>query len=188
MKVALVRHFKVNDQKPNSLLTAAEFSEWIDHYNEATILPIQQESDHGQWDLCYTSDLMRAFHTAKRICDCEIIETPLLREIPLAAFSKRQFKLPLAVWNFAGRFAWFSSHSSQEETREQTKRRVRKFLDLLESRSEENILVVSHGFFLIELSKALQQSGYVGKRKRRWKNGEMIIYEFSAEKKVSSAQ
>ncbi|WP_396019976.1 hypothetical protein, partial [Bacillus sp. SD088] len=36
---------------------------------------------------------------------------------------------------------------------------------------------VSHGFFLLELSKALEKSGYTGKRKRYFKNGELLLFE-----------
>lgn len=177
MKVALVRHFKVNDQKPGSLLTAEEFSEWVDQYNEATLLPIEKEKERKDWDICFSSDMPRALHTAKRICDCEIIETPLLREVPLAAFMKKNIKLPLSVWNVAGRLAWLRSHPSQEEARAETKKRVNKFLKLLESTNKEKILVVSHGFFLIELANGLKKAGYEGKRKKHWKNGEMVIFE-----------
>ncbi|MCJ7841019.1 histidine phosphatase family protein [Lederbergia sp. NSJ-179] len=138
---------------------------------------MEKNNEEEDWELCLTSDLPRAVQTAKNLCTCKMIETPLLREVPLTAFSQKKFKLPLALWNFAGRVAWSYSHSSQEEKRPDTLKRAEQFLELLESVQQKNILIVSHGFFLMELAKVLEKSGYSGKKKRHYKNGEMIIFK-----------
>lgn len=179
LQLGLVRHFKVKDQKPTGWVTADQFAHWVKHYDEAPIEPIEIMDGEMDWELCFTSDLPRAVHTAKSLCKCEIIETPLLREIPLTAFSKK-LKLPLALWSLAGRLAWSYSHSSQEETRRETVARAEEFIELLKSTQKNKVLIVSHGFFLMELSKLLGKAGYSGKRKWHYKNGELLLFKNDA--------
>ncbi|KRG09430.1 histidine phosphatase family protein [Lederbergia galactosidilytica] len=177
MQLGLVRHFNVNHQKPSRWLTADQFRQWVKHYDEAPIGQAENLEGKLDWELCFTSDLSRAVQTAKSLCNCEMIETPLLREIPLTAFSQKKCKLPLALWTLCGRVAWFYSHSSQEETRKDTIRRAEEFIEFIKSSSKNRILIVSHGFFLMELSRALVKAGFTGKNKWHYKNGELLLFE-----------
>lgn len=180
MRIALVRHFKVNYNKPAAFMTSEEFSAWVNHYDEAEIMDMEISNDN-EWDHCYSSDLPRAIRTAKKLCNCPLTETPLLREVPLAPFVKTKMKLPYLLWNVAGRLASYGSHSSQVESSQQTEKRAGRCREILESSQHQNILVVSHGFFLMALEKDLKNNGYIGKKTRRFKNGDAVIFEKRSE-------
>lgn len=177
MRIGLVRHFKVNHEKPFSYMTSRQFEEWVRHYDQAEIFHMDKKGEEIDWDVCISSDLPRAVHTAEKIASCSIVESPLLREVPLAPFIKTERKLPFTIWNLAGRLAWMFSHPSQVESRKDTIKRANEFLASLEKEEKKNILVVSHGFFLYVVAKELEKKGYAGPRKRRFKNGELYIYE-----------
>ncbi len=177
MRIGLVRHFKVNCENPQFNMTSSQFEDWIRQYDEAEIFHTDKQRTEIKWDLCYSSDFPRAVHTAEKIASCQIVETPLLREVPLTAFFKTRRKLPFPIWNLVGRLAWLVSQSSQPETRKESRERAREFLDLISKKEKKNSLVVSHGFFLYVLAKELKRQGYKGPRKRRFENGGLYIYE-----------
>ncbi|MBO1005088.1 histidine phosphatase family protein [Pseudogracilibacillus auburnensis] len=174
MQIGIVRHFKVNHNTPKGWISAAEYNSWIHSYDEAEIMSMNMANN--SWDHCYSSDLSRAIHTARAICQSSLTITALLREIPISPIVNSKLKLPLALWNGLGRLAWFMSHHSQEESKHETERRAEDFIQMLESNEHQKVLVVSHGFFLIVLSNLLRKKGYTGKRTKRFKNGEIIIF------------
>lgn len=176
MRIGLVRHFRVNCKKPAFFMTSDQFENWVRHYDEAEIFHTDKKGMEIKWNVCYSSDLPRAVRTAEKAASCPIVETPLLREIPLAPFIKTKWKLPFPIWNLAGRLAWLSSHPAQMESRKETKKRAKEFMSTIKNEGK-NVLVVSHGFFLYVLAKELEKQGYTGPRKRRFKNGELYIYE-----------
>ncbi|VEF46832.1 phosphoglycerate mutase family protein [Bacillus freudenreichii] len=177
MRIGLVRHFRVNHEKPSFYMTSKQFEDWVRHYDESEIFHMDKKEAEIDWDICFSSDLPRAVHTAEKIASCSIEENPLLREIPLAPFIKTKRKLPLSIWNLAGRLAWHFSHPSHPESRKDTIKRANEFIASLAEEEQKNILVVSHGFFLYVLAKELEKQGYAGPGKRRFKNGELYIYE-----------
>lgn len=135
-----------------------------------------EEEEEIPWECCFSSDLPRAVYTAEQRASCPIVKLPLLREVPLVPFIKTSLKVPYPIWNMAGRLAWLGSCSSQPETRKQTIERAKKAVAFIEKEGKSS-LVVTHGFFLYVLAKELEKKGYTGPRKRRFRNGELSVYE-----------
>ncbi len=174
--IGLVRHFKVNLDTGNRLYTPNEFNIAMDQYDIAPVIIKPFDSKNIVWNKCYCSDLPRAITTAKTIFPNSDIEiTPLLREVPLRAFTKKRIKLPALFWHIGARIAWHHNKPSQPESRIQTEKRIRDFLEILGNRdSKENILIVTHGFFMINFHRYLSKIGYAGKIDPRPRNG--ILY------------
>ena len=61
------------------------------------------------------------------------------------------------------------------ETKEETNERIENFIQNLDMNS--NILIISHGFFMILLLKKLKKIGYRGDIQRRIGNGKVYILE-----------
>ncbi len=176
-RIGVIRHFKVDCPKPALWMSSAHFSKWVRQYDEADIFPMEVKGLATDWEHCMTSDLPRAVQTAKQISHCPTTETSLLREVPLSPFIQTSLRLPHLLWNIGGRVAWLRSHHSQQESLEATKERATVLISQLEKMKQKRILIVSHGFFLIVLAKQLKENGYTGKRKRKYKNGEIHIFE-----------
>jgi broad specificity phosphatase PhoE len=76
---------------------------------------------------------------------------------------------------------WWLGHASQPESRPQTWRRIHEFLDLLHSRHQgENVLVVSHGFLMRYMQRALWRLGFQGKVPVHPQGGEIYLFERKA--------
>ena len=109
----------------------------------------------------YVSDCRRALETAKAMFpDAEIVTTDLLREVPLRSFRDTTKSLPLWYWNLRGRLQWMRGSARQPETRQETTRRAEAFVDLLEKEDRDAVLI-THGFYLTTLLKALRIRGFV---------------------------
>jgi broad specificity phosphatase PhoE len=84
-------------------------------------------------------------------------------------------RIPYIFWLLAGRVAWFCSHQSQTETIKQTEERVNRFvLSILE---EENVLIVTHGFLMVQIQEQLINNGFSGNCFKRAKCGKIYISE-----------
>lgn len=174
MRIGLIRHFPV-DCAQTLLMNSDEFQEWVKRYDvspikirEATIVP-------GIWDNCFCSDLPRAIETARYIYNGEIIQTELLREVPIAPVIRTKVKLPHLFWLIAARAAWLAAHPSQPEIMSQTKCRVRQCIADLPA--NESTLLITHGFLMRYIQQELFDRGYLGKRIVRAVHGELYIYE-----------
>lgn len=88
-----------------------------------------------------------------------------MREVCIYLIFKSNIKLPYIFWCISGRVAWLFKHKSQIETIEDTKERVKEFLDTIQNESDINILIVCHGFFMKSLQKELKGRGFCGKSK-----------------------
>jgi len=75
----------------------------------------------------------------------------------------------------AGRLAWLCSHHSQSETISQTKDRVRRFISGI--LKEDNLLIVTHGFLMVEIQKELITRGFIGNSFKRAKCGKVYVFE-----------
>jgi len=158
-------------------MTATQFEDWVRHYDEAEIVDMDRKGEEPEWELCFSSDLPRAVRTAEKVASCSVAVTELIREVPLTAFIKTKRKMPFPLWNIVGRLAWFSPYSSQPESRKETIQRANRFIQLMEKSGKEKVLIVSHALFLMVLAKELEKAGYTGAKTRRFKNGELYIYE-----------
>jgi broad specificity phosphatase PhoE len=180
MKISLVRHFKVDYKPSKKWMNSNEFNQWVNVYDESNILVDTDMLDKTfLCDICFSSDLTRAIKTAEMLHSGTIIRSTLLREIDVKSVFQVRMRLHYNIWLLMGRLAWYFSHRSQSETRDQTLLRVRKFIDIIESSKESNILVVSHGALMRFLAKELRKRGYRGRGFLKPGNGESYCFERS---------
>ncbi|KAB2846515.1 MAG: histidine phosphatase family protein [Melioribacteraceae bacterium] len=176
MKLGLVRHFKVNIKPGEGKLSSSQFEEAMKNYDYADVTSNGLIINKNEWDICYSSSLPRAVKTAQTIYNGEIITTDLLCEVPILPFTKRNIILPSFIWHTAARIAWFKNKPSQPEGKIQTQKRVEEFLNLINSSGKENILIVSHGFFLGSLVRELLKRGFKGEMDMRPRNGKLYTF------------
>lgn len=177
MVVGLVRHFKVNCVTKN-FMTSQDFEEWVKLYDNSGVIENKFHTGNIEWHRCFSSDLLRAVRTSKSIFSGTIAETPLLREVPMSAVFKTRIKLPYVFWCISGRMAWFFQHKSQKESKKETHKRAKEFLDnIIENDSKDNVLIVCHGFFMRSLQQELKKRKFIGQSITRAKNGSLYIYD-----------
>ncbi|AWK51906.1 phosphoglycerate mutase [Clostridium beijerinckii] len=180
MRVGIIRHFKVNCHK-SLFMTSKEFKEWEANYNKSDVIRNNVELMGIKWDKCYSSTLIRAIVTAQHVYKGNIVKNDLIRETIIDPIFKSNFKFPYWFWAVSGRFAWYFNHKSQEENKILTKDKAKKFIETLlyEAKIEgtENILIVTHGFFMYSLQKELKKRGFIGKLITSPKNGVLYLYK-----------
>ena len=176
MKLGLVRHFKVIT-KENTLLSSDEFAKAMDYYDRAPVRGNGLKINSSDWDICYSSTLPRAVTTAESVFSGKIIKSELLIEVPIAPFTKRNIKLPSFIWHIASRIAWFKSHKSQRENIHGTKDRIKKFYEIIQNSGFNNILIVSHGYFLRMFYDEMKKNGFQGDVDVNIQNGKLYIIE-----------
>lgn len=178
MKIGLVRHFKVAHQPGCKRMTVDQFNEWVEIYNNSDIIPGDCDSTGHEWDVCLSSDLPRAVHTASLIYSGDVLYTEQLREVEIATTLQTGIKLHRYVWLGLGRIAWYFNHSSQPESRTSTLLRTKELIEHLERDFKaSNVLLVTHGAFMKVLAQQLSLRGYRGKRIVHPRNGKLYVYE-----------
>ena len=169
--IYFLRHFKVKDNS-KSWLNSEEFNQWVKSYDtfeleyNSVVLP-------KNIDKIYVSSQNRAIKSADFL-NLNYKINDLLVEVPIKSFIYTRFKLPKWLWLFVGRLAWFFN-LKQLETKEETNERIENFIQNLDMNS--NILIISHGFFMILLLKKLKKIGYRGDIPKRIGNGKVYILE-----------
>ncbi|MDF2511127.1 MAG: hypothetical protein K0S04_993 [Herbinix sp.] len=178
MRIGLLRHFKVNCPH-KKMMTSKEFREWSEKYEVSKVIKNKVEMYGIEWDICYASDLPRAITTAKDVYCGNLIIDKLLREVDNAPFiHTERIKLPFEIWHICGRLAWYFKSKSQPENIKQTRQRINEFLDRIDW-SQENVLIVFHGFMLYNLQKELRKRDFEGEKVKIVKNG--VLYEYIRE-------
>jgi broad specificity phosphatase PhoE len=84
-------------------------------------------------------------------------------------------RLPVTVWVWMVRLAWFTGHRSQRASRDEFLQRVGAVADLLEQ-STVDTLVVSHAGMMTYLSAELRRRGFRGPRLRLPKHAILHLY------------
>lgn len=176
MIIGIVRHFEV-DCKAKKIMNSIDFEDYVDNYDNSSVIQKEIDLKNSQWDKCYCSDLKRAIITAKSVYHKEIEVTELLREVKMYPVRKLQIKIPSFIWSISSRVAWKLNHKSQLETSDSTRKRAKEFLSKLDLDKNENILIVSHGFFLITLINELKLLGFKGEIPKKMRNGYLYILE-----------
>jgi len=176
MRLGLLRHFPVNYGLPHGWMTAEDLSHWMEHYDASEVSPQPLDLGTHIWRECLSSDLHRAVVTAKAAFAGPIETTPLLREATFAQFPTGNLRLPVGLWGWILRAAWWSGHGSQRACRDAFLRRVSAAADLLESRGDGS-LVVSHGGMMAFLSAELRRRGFTGPKLRLAKHATLYVYE-----------
>ena len=159
MRVMIIRHGKVlHDWK--KWCTSAEFDEQCALYDKAPIDKASVDKVNDDIQKIYISDLDRTLQTAEKIFGEEDFNrTALLNEVPLHSGFDIAIRLPLGVWNVLGRLQWLIGSKRQPEGRKQTTMRAERFVALIISQNED-CAVVTHGFFMHSLIKALERKGF----------------------------
>jgi hypothetical protein len=162
--IGLVRHYPVKQPSRSGRCDAEQFASWCDRYNSAAVrLPDVPPLSAEDWDVCLSSDMKRAAHTSHHMWTVgdNIVYTSALREVEVAPFCQTRFKLPHRMWDVIGRAAWYASHRSQPESLQQTKARAEALVDQLQAYgSQQRVLIVSHGMFLLVLQRELWKRGF----------------------------
>ena len=174
MRIGLMRHFEV-ECPHKRMMSAKEFSEWVNLYDGSPIKAIDSEIQQKTWEKCYCSDLLRAIATAQHIYKGDITKTELIREVPVLPVFDSKIRLPYLFWLLAGRVAWFCSQQSQPESIKQTRDRVKMFIaSILE---EDNVLIVTHGFLMLQMKEHLISMGFRGDEFKKAKYGKVYVFE-----------
>lgn len=175
MKLGLARHFQIPHDR-FQLVDGNGFMDWARWYDTTEVKSREVPLAGEGWDACYCSDLPRTQFTARYLYRGAIETTELLREVPFSGFLPRKAKLPLLLWQGTSRLGWWLNHRAQSEKRIQTEERIAAFLRLLRERHKpgQRILVVTHGFYMQFLVRALARDGFRGRVPVRPHGG--IIY------------
>jgi len=176
MRIGLVRHFPVTEAWPCGWLTSDDLQQWRARYEASE--PVVGTIDIGRiaWQRCFSSDLKRAYVTAKAAYSGAIIQTPLLREAEMLPFATGQMRLPVWAWRWVFRLAWLTSHNSQRPARDDLHRRIREMADLLEAETVDT-LVVSHAGIMVFLRKELLRRGFQGPGFNLAEHGRLYLFE-----------
>ena len=157
MRILLIRHFKV-DFRWEKDYNHREYIEALKNYNNSPVTNVR-ELDFPI-ETVYTSSLSRTKETAKYLKGQKTIKsTSLIDEIDLQGSAFPDYRLPVRICH---RFALLKSKlnlRTQNETRKETNVRALKFLDMIEDKNEDCI-VVSHVMFLKVLMKIMVKRGY----------------------------
>lgn len=175
MKIGLIRHFRVKLLIP-PVATAAEVAQWLASYDESPVVIPDELPDTAGFEICWSSDLPRARKTASLVFRGEISENPLLREIPLAPYKRDDYLRPVWYWLIRARLAWEAGSFTQPENRLAVAERARAVLDQVEASGKQNVLLVTHGLFMLSLQKELRRRGYAGKQIFRPRNGKLCLF------------
>ena len=168
--IYLMRHFKVKDIS-KTWMNSAQFDQWVKYYDTYELDYVQV--DFPPIEMVYVSSHTRALKTA------DFIHSPyqisdLVREVDAKAFMKTFFLLPKWFWLVIARIQWYFN-LSQSENRIDTTHRINQFLETCDL--TKNTCIITHGFVMKTLIKALKNRGFYGKQDTAPQNGK--LYTFS---------
>jgi hypothetical protein len=182
MKIGIFRHFRT----AHHFLGRSDSSGYdrkYSAYENTHIIPPGQPVRLDNYACCYASPAARTMETARAVFGGDIIPCEELREVPLKAVFQTKIRLPVGLWHFINRTAWIFDSRKLPETRTQSKKRAAEFLDKLLShhgpgKKNGDILLVTHGFFIVVLQRQLVKRGFKGKISYHPRHG--ALYEFQA--------
>ena len=176
MRIGLMRHFPVAEGLPTGWMTSDQLQEWRVRYEASDVHPRAVDVGPLPWPKCYSSDLKRAYTTARAAHAGEIIQSPLLREVDFLPMPTGRLSLPVWAWHWVLRAAWLTAHSSQRSARDEFRNRVLAVANLLEAEPEDT-LVVSHAGMMAYLRKELVRRGFRGPEFRIADHARLYVFE-----------
>jgi broad specificity phosphatase PhoE len=176
LRIGLIRHFPVKRGMPQGWMTAAHLQTWRTEYDASETIAGPIDAGTHAWERCLSSDLPRAYTTAKAVYSGEITQTPLLREVEVTRFETGNLQLPVWAWSWVLRLAWITSHPSVRPARDDFMRRVRAVGDLLENGGADT-LVVSHAGMMAYLRADLLKRGFSGPRFKLAEHARLYVFE-----------
>ena len=176
MKIGLVRHGNVLYHDP-FFTTGKTFDAGRVAYDTAEIAKTTLKIMAEDFPVCYASSKQRAIDTAKLIYPGTFIVTDELIEVPNSAFFLLRIHLPSSLRAAMGRLAWFFNYHKMPETRIQSNQRAQKFLSNLLATTQQNVLLVTHGFFMQSLRYELRKMGFKGHCPYAPPNAKLYVFE-----------
>ncbi len=178
MKIGVVRHFKVNTDRPNRL-NQIEYINWLKKYDELDVINSDVNLRGIDWNKCYVSTLPRAITTARTIYSGELIKSNNIIEVDLKFKEKLDGIRSIREWGDISVDHWFRSTGISGEDRIFTKKRVNNFLDILEEGTDkkDNILIVCHELVMGVIGEKLNKRGFAGESIIKPQNGELFLFE-----------
>jgi hypothetical protein len=174
MKVVLIRHFKVGF-KWKRFYNSADYERDCGGYNTSPV--IKSDIKFTSTDRLITSTMSRAMETSRHIFkrDPDHSDEDLC-EVPIRPFTDTKVPLPKLIWDVIGRIQWRLGISKQPESFEQSRKRVRQFLEALMQKGD-NVVIVCHGWIIKLLIRELRSHGFKGPNPVFIQNG--IPYEYT---------
>jgi broad specificity phosphatase PhoE len=173
MKVVLIRHFKVGF-KWKMFYNSKEYEVDCGGYNTSPV--ITSSVDIESTDRLITSTMSRAMETSKHIFNREPdLSDDNLCEVPIKPFAKTKLRFPKLFWDVIGRLQWRLNIGKQPESFEQSRERIKKFIDAILAQGQ-NVVIVCHGWIIKLIIRELKSHGFKGPNPVFIKNG--IPYEF----------
>jgi hypothetical protein len=172
-----MRHLKV-DYAYSFAADAEGFERQVGDYDHAGVI-YRNGKLKGTWDICYASSMKRARITASLLYKGKIIATDSLREVPVKAVFCTRLPLPIMGWFVLARLAWLLRCKSQPEGISQSRTRARTFLQAVTETNppHTSILMVSHGFFMLNFQRVLKEHGFKGGPIMRPGHARLYVYE-----------
>lgn len=174
LKILIIRHAKVNHVW-KKWCTSSEFDEQCSMYDTASVDTSPLNPLMCDVSDIYISKLIRTYYTARKMFGDKIFtRTSLINEVPMCAGIKTSLKMPLWFWYMVARIQWITGSSRQPETMDKTRRRARIFVKKILDKNT-SCGVVTHGFFMRTLIKALKEQGFTSDvNPLYFHNGEVI--------------
>ena len=160
MKIILIRQAET-DMPWAARYSAADFeAAAAEEQRRAAAVREEKKSDALAYRV-YTGTSAASRETAERLFTLREppIATALLDDVPLRAYRDGEASRPLWLWRTMRSIQWAAGSSRQAETRTDTLRRVREFVDLLEAEERDSI-VVCRGLTMSALKAMLRAKGY----------------------------
>lgn len=176
MKIGIIRHGNVLYRDP-FFSTGKTFDSGRTAYDAAAIEETTLKIMDGDFPVCYVSSKQRAIDTAKLIYPGTFTITDEIIEVRNSALFLLRIHLPSALRSVIGRIAWFFNYHKMPETRIQSNERAQKFLTYLVATTQQNVLLVTHGFFMQSLRHELRKMGFKGHLPYLPPNAKLYIFE-----------
>ncbi|MBQ9870302.1 MAG: histidine phosphatase family protein [Eubacterium sp.] len=177
MKIVVIRHAEV-DYCWSRKCTSEGFDSDCGEYDKASIKEVMYRIPRIKYQKIYISRLSRSRDTAVKLFPYDnYIETRLINEVPLRSSYDTKKRMPLWYWNASGRLQWFMNSERQVEGRNQTRKRARRFVMMINKENVDSV-VITHGFFKLSLLHEMKKAGFrINKSSAKYKNGEYVIAE-----------
>ena len=177
MRVVIIRHAEV-DFCWSRRCTSEKFDLECRKYDLSPIKNVTYDILQAAYQKIYVSKLSRSQDTAKVLFpNGEYFESGLINEVPLKSSINSKISMPLWFWNLSGRLQWLINCRRQAEGRRQTRKRAKRFVELIKN-DDMDVAVVTHGFYMHTLLKEMRKAGFrMMGSSLKFKNGEYVVAE-----------
>ena len=177
MRVVIIRHAEV-DFCWSRRCTSEKFDLECRKYDLSPIKNVTYNILQAAYQKIYVSKLSRSQDTAKVLFpNGEYFESGLINEVPLKSSFNSKISMPLWFWNLSGRLQWLINCRRQAEGRRQTRKRAKRFVELIKN-DDMDVAVVTHGFYMHTLLKEMRKAGFrIMGSSLKFKNGEYVVAE-----------